>query len=343
MITYTGKAKHPDFKLTLKGSKTAVTYTFDEETQMYARADGQQMNVNVAISNNVNKGTATILVSGAKEKGKTTSVKATFKILPVDLSKAEVKVEATAGVYAVKGAVPGSLTVTCDGKRLINGIDYTVKYGNNKKAGTQGTITVTGKGNYTKKAPAATFDINQLDMSKISVEAVTACEKMAAGKVKATVVDGDGNALKTSQYTLKIYKDAESNDAYNAKDLLSAGTIIYVELTAKDNDVNLIGKTPREEFKVGKDISKAKVVLSDKIKKGIAYTGGRITLKEGDLTVTLRGVTGSLKMGDDYELVAYSNNINKGTATAVIRGKGDYSGTKTIKFKITQKTMIKGN
>ena len=61
------------------------------------------------------------------------------------------------------------------------------------------------------------------------------------------------------------------------------------------------------------------------------------------MTVTLRGVSGSLKMGEDYELVAYSNNINKGTATAVIRGKGDYSGTKAIKFKITQKTMIKGN
>lgn len=342
VITYTGKAKHPDFKLTLKGSKTAVTYTFDEETQVYVRADGQPMNVNVAISNNVNKGTATILVSGAKEKNKTTSVKATFKILPADLSKATVKVEATAGVYAVKGAVPGSLTVTCDGKRLINGIDYTVKYGNNKKAGAQGIITVTGKGNYTKKAPAATFDINQLDMSKISVEAVTACEKMAAGKVKATVVDGDGNALKASQYTLKIYKEAEGDAAYGAKDVLSAGATIYVEAVAKDT-VNLSEKTLRAEFKVGKDISKAKVVLSDKIKKGIAYTGGRITLKEGDLTVTLRGVSGSLKMGEDYELVAYSNNINKGTATAVIRGKGDYSGTKAIKFKITQKTMIKGN
>lgn len=342
VITYTGEANYPDFKLTLKGSKDTVTYTIDKETQVYVRADGEPMNVNVAISNNINKGTATILVSGAKEKGKTTSVKTTFKILPVDLSKAKVKVEATAGAYAVKGAVPESLAVTCDGKRLINGIDYTVKYGNNKKAGAQGTITVTGKGNYTKKAPVEKFDINKLDLSKISVDAVTACEKMAAGKVKATVVDESGNALKASQYTLKIYKEAESDEPCDAKDVLSAGETIYVEAEAKDTK-NLAEKTIRAEFKVGKDISKAKVVLSDKIKKGIAYTGGRITLKEGDLTVTLRGVTGSLKMGDDYELVAYSNNINKGTATAVIRGKGDYSGTKTIKFKITQKTMIKGN
>ena len=40
-----------------------------------------------------------------------------------------------------------------------------------------------------------------------------------------------------------------------------------------------------------------------------------------------------------YEIVSYSNNINKGTATAVIKGTGNYSGTKTIKFKIGQKKL----
>ena len=49
-------------------------------------------------------------------------------------------------------------------------------------------------------------------------------------------------------------------------------------------------------------------------------------------------------MGEDkdYVIVSYSNNINKGTATAVIKGVNEYSGTKTIKFKITQKKMVQG-
>lgn len=338
---YDGTPKNPDFKLVFKG-KAPVTYeyTYNSEKKQYVRKDkeGEAMNVNVAVSNNVNKGTATILVTGKKEKNKVTSAKATFKIQPVDLSKATVA--ATSGVYAVKGAAPGSLTVTCNGKELVNGIDYTVKYGNNKKVGS-GTITVTGKGNYTKKAAIKPFAIEKLDMSELSVNAVTAYDKMAAGKVKATVVDKDGNALKASQYTFKIYKNPEGSETYGEKEALAVGTIIYVEAEAKDK-ANLKEKTPRAEFKVGKDISKAKVVLAEKNKKGIEYTGSPITLKGDDLTVTLKGATSPLKMGENYEIVAYSNNINKGTATAVIRGIGDYSGTKTIKFKIKQRTMENG-
>lgn len=113
-----------------------------------------------------------------------------------------------------------------------------------------------------------------------------------------------------------------------------------MEAAYKDN-VNLTGSTPRAEFKVGKDISKAKFALKKGLKK--AYTGIPVQLEEGDMTVTLRGVSGQLKLGEDYVIAAYSNNINKGTATAVIKGIGDYSGTKTVKFKITQKTMKKGS
>lgn len=334
---YTGKAFYPDFKLIPKG-KSAVTYEYNEETGRYARADEQPMDINVAVSNNVNKGNATIFVSGAKEKGKTTSVKATFKILPADLSKAVVEVEA--GVYAVKGAVPGTLKVTLGGKTLVNGRDYTAKLGNNKKAGGQGTVTISGKGNYTKKAQPKTFAISKLDMSTLTVNAVTVFEGVMAGKVKATVVDRDGNALKPAQYTVKIYKTADGPEAYGAKDKLTAGATVYVEAAYKDN-VNLTGSTPRAEFKVGKDISKAKFALKKGLKK--AYTGIPVQLEEGDMTVTLRGVSGQLKLGEDYVIAAYSNNINKGTATAVIKGIGDYSGTKTVKFKITQKTMKKGS
>lgn len=347
--TYDGTQKNPAFKLVFKG-KTPVTYEYEYnlETGKYVRLDNdKEMNVNIAVSNNVSKGTATILVSGKKEKNKVTSVKATFKILPVDLSKAAVEVKAGAGVYAVKGAVPESLTVTCGGKTLVNGIDYTVKYGNNKNAGNQvGTIAITGKGNYTKKASTnVKFDIKPLDLSEISVSAVTACEGITPGKIKATVVDGDGNALKPSQYKLTIYQ-ADKTTAYGAKDRtkLTADTEIYVEATAAEKEKNLTGTTKKECFKVGKDISKAKF----KLKKGLAkeYTGAEVKLTKEDFeSVTYKDKSGTsnLTLDAEYEIIEYSNNINKGTATAVIRGKGSYSGTKIIKFKIKQKKMVKGS
>ena len=38
----------------------------------------------------------------------------------------------------------------------------------------------------------------------------------------------------------------------------------------------------------------------------------------------------------DYTL-EYSNNTKKGTATVTIRGKGQYGGSRTVKFKITSR------
>lgn len=62
-----------------------------------------------------------------------------------------------------------------------------------------------------------------------------------------------------------------------------------------------------------------------------AYTGSQIKLKP-----TLKYGSKVLKEGTDYTL-AYKNNINAGTATITITGKGNYSGTKTVTFKIKTK------
>lgn len=329
-----GEAIYPNFNLTLKG-KSAVTYTYNNGS--YARADGEPMDINVAVSNNVNQGKAAILVTGAQEKGKTTSVKAAFKITPIDLSKVTLDVEAEPAAYAVKGAIP-VLTVKYDGKTLVNGRDYVAKYGNNKKAGGKGSVTISGKGNYAKNARSVLYDVKQLDMSELSVSAATVYDKVKAGRIKATVLDKDGNELKPAQYTLEVYK--EDGSKYGANDELKAGEAVSIAAVAKDK-VNLTGSTPKTDFKVGKDISKAKFKLKKSVKK--SYTGDEVTLIATDFEpVTLKGVTGNLEMGRDFEIVAYSNNINKGNATAIIRGIGNYSGTKTIKFKITPQTMVKG-
>ncbi|MBD5451345.1 MAG: hypothetical protein HDR25_01760 [Lachnospiraceae bacterium] len=351
---YTGEAILPDFTLTLKDN-TTIKYVKNTDTtskNLYKREDGKDMNVNVAVSNNINKGTATILVTGGKDdKGKLTSVKKTFKITPVDISSATVT--STAGTYAVNSAAPASLTVTIllNGKTvaLKKGKDYTVKYSNNKKAG-KATVTVTGKGNYTKKCDPKEYDVNKLDLSTLKVDAVTAYEGVKAGKVKATIVDQKGNviALKPAQYELEIYKVEEAAGGTKAKGAkyeddaeLGAKELIYIAAKAKD-ETNLESNkvTPEAEFKVGIDISKAKFKLKKEVVK--EYTGSAVTLDGNEFdnpTIKVNGENVPLVAGTHYKIESYSNNINKGTATAVIKGIGDYSGTKTVKFKITQKTM----
>ena len=48
-------------------------------------------------------------------------------------------------------------------------------------------------------------------------------------------------------------------------------------------------------------------------------------------------IKGTKLSEDDYEIVGYSNNINKGTAKVTIRGTGNYGGLKTQTFKIKAK------
>ena len=64
--------------------------------------------------------------------------------------------------------------------------------------------------------------------------------------------------------------------------------------------------------------------------KAKTYNGKALTqtpvVKVGSVT---------LKSGTDYS-VTYKNNVNAGTATGTITGKGDYTGTKTFKFTINK-------
>ncbi|MCM1090598.1 MAG: leucine-rich repeat protein [Butyrivibrio sp.] len=72
------------------------------------------------------------------------------------------------------GAIKPEVLVTNNGNKLIEGIDYTVKYSNNTKASTDAAqnkkpkITVTGKGNL-KGSTSAYFEIQKRDLKDVTV------------------------------------------------------------------------------------------------------------------------------------------------------------------------------
>ena len=63
------------------------------------------------------------------------------------------------------------------------------------------------------------------------------------------------------------------------------------------------------------------------------WTGEEITISADKLIV--RSDDKVLKLDEDYT-VSYENNINVGTATVVITGKGSYSGTVRAEFRIVK-------
>lgn len=342
---YKNEAIYPDFTLKL-GDKSAakITYTYDKNDGKY-KADGAAINADVAVSNNINKGTAVIYVAGAKDnKGNITYAKQTFRIMPVDISKGnDLQMSVTPGIYAAKGAAPASLVVKYKGITLNEGIDYTVRYSNNRRVtipSKPAAVTITGKGNYAGRK-TVNYSIGQLDMAELKVTAVNVYSGLEAGKVKATVLDKSGNALNASQYMLNIYKADGSK--YSARDKIAEGAVT-VEAAARDN--NLKGKTPQSGFSVcnKSKISGLRAVLKRDINSRVItkeYTGDEIELtdKDFDVMIKVNGGYKTLIYETEYYIAGYLNNTNRGTATAIIQLKGEYSGTTTLKFRITQKAM----
>ena len=94
------------------------------------------------------------------------------------------------------------------------------------------------------------------------------------------------------------------------------------------------------DVKPAADIAKVKGAF--KVDKNFfkTYTGEPITLDADDF-VSGKINVGTLELGKDFNIVAYKNNIKKGTMTVTVQGDGEYSGTKTFKVKIKAKPLDK--
>lgn len=84
-----------------------------------------------------------------------------------------------------------SLTLTYNGKKLIEGTDYTVSYSNNKKVGTA-SVTIKDKGDYTGSV-SKTF--------KIAIAI-----KNAKGKLNCKKLSGSKNLKVTSKGKIVVKK-----------------------------------------------------------------------------------------------------------------------------------------
>lgn len=125
--TYTGTQRKPT--VTLKDGTTALKSGTD---------------YTVTYSNNINKATAKVTITG---KGNYTgTINKTFTIKAKALSKTTLSGVSASYKYTGKNITP-TVTLKDGTKKLVKNTDYTVTYKNNKAVGTA-TITIKGKGNY---------------------------------------------------------------------------------------------------------------------------------------------------------------------------------------------------
>ncbi|MCD8009274.1 MAG: leucine-rich repeat protein, partial [Lachnospiraceae bacterium] len=130
-------------------------------------------------------------------------------------------------------------------------------------------------------------------------------------------------------YVLLVMRDAE------AEDLLAADNLLYIAQANADESGSItFSYIPREtvdgavSYAYGtssQNLTDAEITLEA---DSFAYTGGAI---KPLATVIYNGVT--LEADVDYTM-SYSDNTEVGTATATIKGRGDYAGTVTQEFTI---------
>ena len=84
------------------------------------------------------------------------------------------------------------------------------------------------------------------------------------------------------------------------------------------------------KFKIAPQSLAAKAATISGVASSYIHTGKAITPKP---TLKYNGM--ALKLGTDYTL-SYAKNKAAGTASVTAKGKGNYAGSKTVKFKITK-------
>lgn len=362
---YTGEAVEL-LKLEEKGTKLVNVYP-----DKRAEEPLSEECYDVEYSKHTDKGTATLLLTGKPDKGYTGTKKVTFKIKAADLGREDNRFEIApiADVeYTQGGATPKVVVTTDEGRtKLVEGVDYTLSYKNNKKVLNKADVTnikkaptviVKGKGNYAGSIDE-TFSIVKkvVDENKVSIIVKDKEYKDAKNNYKQSVkvLDENQKTISAKEYTLsyqEILEDGSLKDLQtNAK--IEGATKIRVTVkfnseTADDN-FNYSG-TVTADYRIvaaGKDISKATVkIIYDDGGKAFNYTGKPITLKKENIKVTIgKGKNASeLEWDNDFVITKddYTNNVNKGTATVTIRGNEEngYGGEKVVKFKIAQRSVV---
>ena len=262
----------------------------------------------VAYAANTKPGKATVTITG-KGNFNGQAVR-NFTIVKTPLKNTKIE-PLKAMVYTGKALKPNPV-ITMNGKSLVKGRDYTLKYKNNKNHGTA-TVTIKGKGSF-KGTVKRKFKIQKASVANGIIKGLK--DKTYTGsriKQKLTVKVGKKKLKEGRDYKVSY------------KNNLSVG-IATVTVKGKGDY--------KGSQKLYFDIERAS--LYDASVYGLddqGYTGSAV---KPDITVKVNGRT--LVRGTDYTL-KFDHNVNIGTAHVTIKGIGNYRDSIKRSFVIRRQRL----
>ena len=280
----------------------------------------------ISYENNVNAGTATLVVRGVSGSGHTGVLRMNFTIAPQTVAK-KVKGKVLQKKILYTGAeLKPSFSLTYNKMTLTAGKDYQVSYANNIAKGT-GQIIVTGQGNYTG-TQVIKFKISGPKMKDASVSLNTSSTVYngATSYPGVTVTYAGKTCKEGTDYTVKYPK----------------------KLKAGKNSISVRGKGNFSgSVKLTYTLSKASM---EKAKVSIPYAWQYAKkVNPVPASVTMDGTALNLKK--DYTIKYYSKATGKtlsrikteGEYQIFLIGKGSYTGTKTLDICVTSDQNILAN
>ena len=229
------------------------------------------------------------------------------------------KISAIANQRYSGNKITPEVTVTYNGRTLKKDVDYTVSYANNINAGTA-SVTVTGIGAFTD-SKSSNFTIDRLSIYYAQFQRFLTKKIYYNGSpctVPIILVYNGTTLIEGKDYTVKFTNN------------VNVGTAgIYIDGIGNFCD------TRTQAFPIlSKDINQCTVNadLSDK-----TYNFKPIT---PTVTVFDPERNCNLVNGTDFD-IKYTDNIDPGTATVTVTGKGNYTGTCELHFIIKAPAVTK--
>lgn len=242
-------------------------------------------------------------------------------------------------------AIKPEIVVTNNGKCLIEGIDYSVKYSNNTNVSANAAVTVSGKGILAGKATKK-FTIDKKDITtQAAADGALSEDDIKAGRM--VVVKGSKIAAPVLYYggiKLKAGKDFtyDANKTFSGENADETLTVTGTGNYKGTRDIAV--KVVADSKALKNAINKFSVtVIKDKAASELIYTGGSLEEAiKGCITVADKtDKNKKLKSEDGKYVIAFPANVtDAGTVKFTVIGLDEYSGCNvTASCKILPRTL----
>ena len=331
-LIYDGTSKLATLtKSSWKGPDVTITYEVKDKTS------GKYVSMGTDTPTNVGDYKASISLTGVDKQTAIASVE--FSITKATLKAGDFEFTAPAADQLTYDGTPKTVTVTSE---KVATDEITVKY---YKDGTELEQPPTDVGTYTVK-----IDVAETDDYNAAKDLTTGTWKFTIGKgvfQSSVVMDGYGytetpsvpsvsNNPGSGDVTYTYHKGSDCDNAtltpWSGDVKLDAGTYcMHAQIGESSSYQSVaVGGT---QFKVNPKELATEMVTSI---ANQTYTGEALST-----TATLKDGETVLEAGPDkdYEITGYVDNTNAGTATAIIEGRGNYTGKTSVPWTIDRRFL----